>query len=391
MSNQKVLIVGGGIIGLAFAFSAAERGCDVTLCERHASAHGASIRNFGMVWPIGQPHGQLHRIAMLSRERWGRAAAAGACWLNPCGSLHAAHNDDEFQILREFAQQAPELNISCTLLDAAQTLALSPGVNPANLRGALYSQSEACVNPPMAVAGLAAWLTSKHNITINFNTPVSSLTSSAHGGTAHLTGGGTLPFDVAIVCGGADIDTIYPGLHASLGLRQCKLQMLKTVAQPKGWRLGPHIASGLTLRHYKSFSHCPTLSKLISRIATTKPHLDALGIHVMASHHDDGGVVLGDSHEYDGDVDCFDKQSIDDYIISELHNVIQLPTWAIARRWHGIYSKHPTKPWVTHQPIPNVNIVTGLGGNGMTLSHGLAEELIESFLSRAPAALTSSH
>ena len=381
LSNQRVIVVGAGIVGLSFARSAAERGARVTVHERHEAATGASVRNFGMVWPIGQPSGVLHRIAMAARERWGELAAEGACWLSPCGSVHAAHHDDEWAVLQEYAAAAGVQGVPCRLLGPEETLAVARGVRAASLCGSLHSESEACVNPRRAIAGLAAWLASRRDVRIEFGRAVTGFEA----GEAVLSGGERHPFDLAVVCGGVDIDTIFPGLHASLGLRRCKLQMLKTVPQPAGWRLGPHVASGLTLRHYRGFEGCPSLAALRRRIASTKPELDRLGIHVMASQHDDGGVVLGDSHEYDAEADPFDKPLIDELILRELREVISLPDWTIASRWHGVYSKHPARAWVESEPLERVKVVTGLGGNGMSLSLGLADHLMDVWSGAATA------
>jgi FAD dependent oxidoreductase TIGR03364 len=186
-------------------------------------------------------------------------------------------------------------------------------------------------------------------------------------------------FDRTIVCGGAELATLFPEAFRESNLRRCKLQMMKTVRQPAGWKLGPHLASGLTLRHYASFAVCDTLRALKQRIAAESPELDGYGIHVMAAQDDTGAVILGDSHEYDGAIEPFDKAVIDDLILRELRRVIGLPDWTIAERWHGIYARHPTQPSFEVEPLRGVYLCTGTGGAGMTMSFGLAERCWENW------------
>src|SRR5579862_7019757 len=101
--QYDVAIVGAGILGLAHAYYCARRGLRVIVFERSPCAMGASVRNFGMLWTIGQPAGAMHQLALRSRDIWLEVLAASVLWHERTGSLHLAYQDDEAQVLEEFA------------------------------------------------------------------------------------------------------------------------------------------------------------------------------------------------------------------------------------------------------------------------------------------------
>ena len=370
-SGSTVAVIGAGIVGLSQAWLAARHGHRVLLFERHALAAGASIRNFGMVWPIGQPAGSRYRIAMRSRELWLEAIAQAGLWHDPCGSLHLAYAEDEAAVLREFADRGSEQGYACTWLEPADVQQRSPAARRSGLLGALWSPMELCIDPREATRKLPHWLAKQHAVECHFGTTISHIALPE----IVASDGRVWKVDRAIVCSGADFELLFPAVFAQAGLRRCKLQMLRTTVQPNHWRLGPMLAGGLTLRHYRNFEICPSLPALRQRIAHQSPELDALGIHVMASQHADGRVTLGDSHEYDSAIEPFDRQEIDTLILRELHRLLELPSWEISERWHGIYAQYPNRACFINHPEPNVTIVNAPGGAGMTMSFGIADQL----------------
>lgn len=97
----------------------------------------------------------------------------------------------------------------------------------------------------------------------------------------------------------------------------------------------------------------------------------------MMSQNAAGELVIGDSHEYGLNPEPFDREDINDYVLDHLKTFAQVPSWAIAEKWHGVYAKIPGKTELIAQPDAGVTIVNALSGAGMTLSFGLAEEVME--------------
>jgi FAD dependent oxidoreductase TIGR03364 len=370
IEGADVAVIGGGIVGLAQAWSAAKRGLSVVLFERDARACGASIRNFGMIWPIGLPSGPLREVALRGRELWKEISTATGIWHDPCGSLHLAYAPDELAVLSEFVERAPARDYECALLEATALRRLCPAVNYAGLLGGLWSPTEMAVDPRQAVAVIPRWLHERFGVRLCFGTTIQRIDMPY----VESTDGRLWRVARALVCSGADFHTLFPEVYARAGLRRCKLQMMRTAPQPDGWRMGPLLAGGLTLRHYAAFADCPSVARLRQRIADESPELDRLGIHVMAAQNGRGEVVLGDSHEYDGAIEPFDKSAIDELILQYLRRMVHLPEERIAARWHGIYAKHATLAEFTAEPQAGVTIVVNTCGLGMTLSFGLAEQ-----------------
>jgi FAD dependent oxidoreductase TIGR03364 len=364
-------IVGAGIIGLAHAYHLARRGRRVVVFERGERAIGASIRNFGMLWPIGQQAGEPRQLALRSVAIWRDVLAESGIRHEPTGSLHLAYREDELQVLREFVESAPERGYEVTLLDAGQIASRTPAVQTKGLLGGMWSDTEVCVDPRRVIAELPAYLARVYGVQFAFGTAVQSWEAPIV-----LAGGRQWQAKRLYVCTGDDMVTLFPGLLQKEGLIRCKLQMLRSEPMPNGLRLGPMLAAGLTLRHYRAFEDCPSLPALKQRVAAETPEYDRYGIHVMASQNGSGELTLGDSHEYGEPVEPFDKDVIDALILDYLHTFLNAPGLRIASRWHGVYAKHPEKPYLILHPAPGAIMPTAVGGAGMTLSFGFAEKVV---------------
>jgi FAD dependent oxidoreductase TIGR03364 len=369
MGQADVAIVGAGIIGLAHAYVAARAGHKVSVFERNPAASGASLRNFGMVWPIGQPPGAMYQMAMRSREIWIELLKESGLPYLSTGSLLAAYRQDEAGVGMEFAERGKPLGYECEWLDARRTLEKTSAIKSEGLIGALWSPIEMTVDPRQVLSRIPEFLRERYGVQFHFNSAVKEV--DKHSLTTSLK---TYQADVIVVASGDDFQTLFPELFQDAGLTRCKLQMLRTVQQPDSWALGPSLAFGLTFRHYPTFSICESLPALKARVARETPEFDKRGIHVMASETSTRQITLGDSHEYGLGVDIFDRTLVNHLILEYAREYLRVPNLEVAESWHGVYAKHPEKPFLRLAPLEGVRVVTVTSGIGMTLSFGLAEE-----------------
>ena len=370
MSQRSAIVIGAGIVGLATARALATRGYKVKVIERTDKAIGASIRNFGMIWPIGQPDGELYERAMLSRQIWKDTCQSAGIWYDEVGSLHVAHNRDEWNVLQELSEIYAQRNYK--LLKPIDTTNKSAVVVQEGLEGSLFSPDEMIVDPRVAIAAIPAWLIEKYAVEFLFGKAVTDVCYPAV-----YTGSEEWEADEIYVCSGSDFETLYPQLFAGVPITKCKLQMMRLITQPDNYRIGPAICGSLSLVHYNAFKAAPSLKELNKRYQTEyKDYLD-WGIHVMVSQNQVGELTVGDSHEYGLTHDPFDKHFINQLILSYLKKIARFKDERIIETWNGIYSKLTNgQTHLAIEPEQGVTIINGLGGAGMTLSFGLCEQLI---------------
>jgi len=298
-------------------------------------------------------------MALRSRSEWIEILKDARLPYWPDGSLHVVYRDDEAAVAREFADLAPALGYQCAWLSAEQVLARSQAVRPEGLLGGLWSPPEVTVDPQVTLAALPAYLHDRFGVELRFGCAVRKIDLPVvEAGTERWM------VDQAIVCSGADFESLYPETYAGAGLTRVKLQMLRTAAQPEGWRMGPALAAGLTLRFYPSFQVCSTLPALRQRILAETPEYERWGIHGLVSQTAAGELTLGDSHEYGLAVDIFNREEVDRLMLEYIRGFLRAPAWEIAQRWYGVYAKHPEKPYLSLSPESGVRIVTSPADRG---------------------------
>jgi FAD dependent oxidoreductase TIGR03364 len=375
MSEKTAIVVGAGILGMATARALALKGYKVTIFEKSQQSLGASIRNFGMLWPIGQPDGKLYERAIRSREIWKEYLTNAKINFDSCGSLHLAYDQVEHNVLEELYEHFMKHNRPVSLMQPKTITEKFNGINGQNLKSGLFSSDETIIDPREGIKHLPAYLKNYFNIKIVWGTAITNVTTNTVWSFKTKYNA-----DLVCVCSGADFETLYPEHFKELPIIKTKLQMMRFIPNDPNFRIGTSICGGLSLLHYKSFTASKSLDILKAKIDLELPEYIKNGIHVMVAQNHKGELTIGDSHEYDLDFEPFDNHQINELILTYLKKLMHIEDWTLQQSWNGVYPKmtNGTTDLVL-KVEPGVYIVNGIGGNGMTLSFGFAEEAVNNF------------
>lgn len=369
-SIKRAIVVGAGIMGIATARALGKKGISTLVLERSPKAKGSSIRNFGMVWPVGQSEGKSLEWAEASRAAWLELCSSGGIWHDPSGSLMALRHPLEMQMAAEFVETQPSRKLQ--LLAPERALELAPVLRREGLMGAMYSPGEVIVEAREAIRVLPDVIAAKYKVEFEFNTQV----RECGPGYIVTSRGEDIAADLIIICNGYDFSSLYPHFFESFPITHSVLQMLRSYPVPK--KTLP-LAAGLTFLHYPSFAGLSDLEAYRSYCEEAYAKQIEYGIHLLLSQNADGHLTIGDSHVYGTDTDPFRSEEIDQSILSYLHEVTDLPDIQIMQRWNGTYAKRTDGSNHLWEEVESgVYVLNGPGGAGMTLSFGMAEDFCSS-------------
>jgi glycine oxidase len=163
-AQSDVVVVGGGIIGLAVAWRARQAGLTVTLLERHGTGEATSHVAAGMLAPVaevefGEAGRRVLDLGLRSAALWpGFAAdleeAAGlAVGLRQTGTLVVARDADEARELERQIAFRDSLELRTERLLPSAARALEPALAP-TLRLACAAPDDHSVDPRLVLAAL---------------------------------------------------------------------------------------------------------------------------------------------------------------------------------------------------------------------------------------------
>ena len=162
--QPDVAIVGGGIIGMAIAWRARQRGMEVTVLERDTVGQATSSVAAGMLAPVvevefGEAGRRLLELGLRSAEMWSGFASeleddtGASVGLTSTGTMLVARDDDDARELERQLTFRQSLGLAVERLRPSEAREHEPALAP-TVRLALEAPKDHSVDPRLVVSAL---------------------------------------------------------------------------------------------------------------------------------------------------------------------------------------------------------------------------------------------
>jgi glycine/D-amino acid oxidase-like deaminating enzyme len=291
-----VLVIGGGIVGVATAYELARRGADVTLIEAESLAFGATGRNLGYIWLHTRKVGPELELAMATRDGLEALPEVLGEDFGLCtnGGLIYFTTEAQAVIMREFVERRQAAGLPVQLLDGHEARSVAP-ILPETVLGASFCSLDAQVDPRRYVRafGRAA---QRAGARVHEGTSARAFTTDGDTITGVETDLGTISAGTVVLATGAWSQAMGRQLGLQLPIHPMRLQIIQT--EPMAPMLDRLLYGPAAVKQYAIFQELDSFDA--GAFATDVEARHAKVLLESGCQAADGSFLLGIAMDYPG-------------------------------------------------------------------------------------------
>ncbi|MFC7097150.1 NAD(P)/FAD-dependent oxidoreductase [Halobaculum marinum] len=338
---MNVVVVGGGIVGVASAYELATRGADVTLLERGSLGAGSTDRALGGI--RGQFSTRINvELSVASIAVWDAFAERFGVDIDRrrTGYLFCTREQATADAFADQVAMQQEYGVDSRLVDPAEMTAVCPGLQPERFVAATYCPTDSFSDPHLALQGYAA-AARKAGVEIRTNTPVASLDPRESGVRVALADGEVLTVDAAVNAAGAWAPHLADSAGYDLPIVAHRRQTAVIEPERPVPESDPLVIDADTTAHFR-------------------PERD--GRALVGGHFAEADPVVTDP-------DRFSEKPDTDWAVEAVERVGELadyfgPDSLLAGGWAGLYAVTPDHHAIVEESVPGVVTAAGFSGHG---------------------------
>jgi sarcosine oxidase subunit beta len=361
MHQTDILVVGGGIAGIATACYLAQYGHQVILLEQSELAAEASGLNAGTFWATGWGHtpdlsstlsmGSLEVLKTLQFD------LGYDLEFRQSGSLQAIQTEEEYAFARQEVQELLARGYQVELLDGSDACSIESALSP-RILGCLYYSHGGNANPVKTVLALAS-LAQQHGTTILTHHEVIGITPLDDGTYQVATPSTTFRASTLVLAAGPWCHPLGAMLGLSIPVYAVRGQMWATAPAP------PRVFHSIGALESHLYWHTHPYSNEQTPLELTHRQGQRLTRHLYGRQTRDGEIIIGGDRQLDAP-----KVPNQDGIETNRAHALELfpflKDFPITRTWAGwmpfTCDLHPLIGKISH--FDNLYLITGLSSSG---------------------------
>jgi sarcosine oxidase subunit beta len=343
---MHVVVVGGGIVGVASAYYLAERGVDVTLFERHSLGSGSTDRAVGGIRAQFSTPVNV-RLSVASARVWDEFEARFGTDIERrrTGYLFCTRDDATADALTEQVRLQNDHGVPSELLSPREASEHCRGLRTQEFTRASYSAEDSFADPHLALQGFAD-AAREAGVTIHTGTAVRDvhgIERHAHSDAAHLT----------IETDDGSVDAEY--VVNAAGAWAPQLAAMAGYSLP----IEPHRRQIAVVEPETPVPEDDPLTIDLDTTAHFRPERD--GRALVGGHFSKEAPVVDPDHfsetpDLDWTADAIERVGeVADYFGTETR---------VASGWCGLYAVTPDHHPIIEESLPGVVTAAGFSGHG---------------------------